>query len=793
MVRSRQKRLRQNHIARIGLLASLINLTAPAQVVIDQIYGGGGNSGSNLQNDYVQLFNRGSNLTSIEGWSIQYASANGSSWDRTILKGSLAPGQRLLIQEARGAGGGSSLPSPDVAGGINFSASSGKVALVKDSLPLAGQSPSGDRIADFVGYGESNASFGSPAPSPGNTLALMRKGSGCQDTRNNQSDFELGNPAPQNSSAPSRACFVAPVISSIGVTNAASFENRPMAPGEIITIFGSNLGPDILTNLQLSANGSHVTKSLAGTRVLFDGIAAPLIYTQASQVSAIVPFALSGATQSRIQLEYYGKISNTIVLPVSRSAPGIFTASGSGTGGAAALNEELTINSSSFPARKGSVVAIYATGGGQTQPQGDDGAIVEGTLPSLTLPVTLQIADRTAEILYAGPAPSAVSGLIQVNFRIPTGIAAGRVGIKLVIDGESSQSETYIYVAADGSEPLPGVGPEVEDKLIYLQSHASTEPLPELPTDQSPIPSTWLGLLSWNIQVGGTSTDPGALRPPMVQAALARAFGGTYKILAAEEIPNSTSAEYLRTLLPRSTGPWSSVFLDTSDPMDNGTWIRNSVVVRDSFTLFANENQNSAGELAAESSKAEHPPQVAQFAVGDFDFTLLTVPLTFANGNTSESATEMRHILDYLAWYFDQADHDPDVLICGDFNMPSRLSGTTGRSGITLDQVIAADPRFSAGERRFVVTVHEPTSRNSATNGGMPVNNYDHCVISANATKGLIQARRVMTNILTDDPQDPESRLTSDHFPVIALFRTQGSGIFLDFKTRIRPPVGQTR
>jgi hypothetical protein len=176
------------------------------------------------------------------------------------------------------------------------------------------------------------------------------------------------------------------------------------------------------------------------------------------------------------------------------------------------------------------------------------------------------------------------------------------------------------------------------------------------------------------------------------------------------------------------------------------------------------------------------------FAIGNFDFTLITVHLTFANGNTAESAREMTNVLHYLDWYFGQPEHDPDVLICGDFNIPSLLSGMTGSSGITLDQVIAADSRFTSGERRLVLTVHEPTSRNSAANGGMPVNNYDHCIVSANAVKGLIQARRVSTSILTDDPQDPEARLTSDHFPIVALFRTRGSDIFLDFKTSIRPP-----
>jgi hypothetical protein len=436
---------------------------------------------------------------------------------------------------------------------------------------------------------------------------------------------------------------------------------------------------------------------------------------------------------------------------------------------------------------------MYATGAGQTTPPGEDGTILQSNLPQLNLPVSVQIANQNAEVLYKGPAPGAVAGLIQVNFLVPEGIPAGKAALILTVGGLSSQREVTLFVAPDGTEPLPGTGPIVEERLQQLRSTATVPPLPEIPNDQSPIPSTWFGLLSWNTQVGGTSTDPGAQRPPLVKSALNRAFAGTYNLLAAEEVPNSGSAQFLQTLLPGFATTWTTNFFDTSDPMDNGTWFRNVAILRDSFALFATGPPDGEGRASADTDKAVHPPQVAQFAVGDFDFTLVTVHLTFADGDTAESAREMRHILDYLDWYFTQPDHDPDVLICGDFNTPSLLSGTIGKDGITLDQVINSDPRFQNGERRLVVTVHEPTSRNSAASGGQPVNNYDHCIVSANALKALIQVRRVATSILTDDAQDPEVRLTSDHFPIVALFLTRGPGIFLDHKTTIRPQAMQIR
>lgn len=262
----------------------------------------------------------------------------------------------------------------------------------------------------------------------------------------------------------------------------------------------------------------------------------------------------------------------------------------------------------------------------------------------------------------------------------------------------------------------------------------------------------------------------------MVRDALMRALGGTYQILAAQEIPNQESAEYLRALLPGGNAMWNASFFDSTDTMDNGYWYRAGITLRANFPLYVLANTDSAGRYLPDVSRAVHPPQVAQFEIDDFDFTLITVHLTFAEGRTAESEREMRSVLDYLDWYFQQPAHEPDVVICGDFNIPSRLSGQTGQGGITLDSILESDGRFRDGNRRFVVTVHEPTSRASSARGGSPSNNYDHCVLSIDTLEEFIQARRIETNVLTDHSDDPEQRLTSDHFPIVSFFRTRGSG-----------------
>src|SRR5439155_6628716 len=121
-------------------------------VVVSQLYGGGGNIGSTLRNDFIELFNRGNTAVVLTGWSVQYASSSGISWERTPLNGDIGPGQYYLIQEAEGNSGLSSLPPSDAAGGINLSAISGKIALVSNSIGLSGGSPAGSQIVDFVGY-----------------------------------------------------------------------------------------------------------------------------------------------------------------------------------------------------------------------------------------------------------------------------------------------------------------------------------------------------------------------------------------------------------------------------------------------------------------------------------------------------------------------------------------------------------------------------------------------------------------------------------------------------------------
>ncbi|MCD7097974.1 lamin tail domain-containing protein [Stenotrophomonas sp. MMGLT7] len=179
---------------------------AQAQVVISQVYGGGGNSGATYRSDFVELHNNGTQAVDLSGWSLQYASAAGSSWQVTPLAGSIAAGGYYLVKQADGSGGSADLPAADATGTIAMSATAGKVALSSSAAALSGTCPTGN--VDFVGFGStaSCAEGSSRAPAPSNALAIARGEGGCSDSDDNAADFATASPEPRNGAATPRLC-----------------------------------------------------------------------------------------------------------------------------------------------------------------------------------------------------------------------------------------------------------------------------------------------------------------------------------------------------------------------------------------------------------------------------------------------------------------------------------------------------------------------------------------------------------------------------------------------------------
>jgi uncharacterized protein (TIGR03437 family) len=225
------------------------------------------------------------------------------------------------------------------------------------------------------------------------------------------------------------------------VANGASFLAAAVSPGEVLAIFGANLGPAQFTNLQMSAGG-QVSDVLANTQISFDGVSAPMLYTSANQLGAIVPFGTAGPT-TQVVVSSQGQSSSPLTIPVLPATPALFSLDGTGGGPGSILNQDGSPNSSGNPAARGSVVVLYGTGAGQTNPAGQDGAISGSLpLPAPNLPVTVFIDTQPAEVLYAGAAPGMVQGVIQINARVPAAASTGATITVMFAVGNYSSPNT---------------------------------------------------------------------------------------------------------------------------------------------------------------------------------------------------------------------------------------------------------------------------------------------------------------------------------------------------------------
>ncbi len=201
------------------LVAAPLAHGASSGVVLSQVYAGGGNSGATYTTDFVELFNRGAASVDLSGWTIQYASAAGTTWSATALAGTMQPGRYYLVQLASGGAAGTALPSADATGTTNLATTGGKVALVHDPTPLtcgasAGSCSTAPLVEDLVGYGSASDYEGTgAAPALSATTAAVRAGSGCTDTDSNSADFSTATPAARNSSTGAFACSMSASVS----------------------------------------------------------------------------------------------------------------------------------------------------------------------------------------------------------------------------------------------------------------------------------------------------------------------------------------------------------------------------------------------------------------------------------------------------------------------------------------------------------------------------------------------------------------------------------------------------
>ncbi len=249
-----------------------------------------------------------------------------------------------------------------------------------------------------------------------------------------------------------------PTITS--VESAASLANGPagtVSPGEMVTIFGSSLGPAAALQTALDPTTHKVATTLGNVQVLFNGYAAPLTYVSATQINCLVPYELAQVSNPYVQVRYAGQPSNAYNLTLAATAPAIFTVNSAGSGQGAILNGDSSYNGTGAgfqPAAAGSVIQVYMTGEGQTTPAGVTGQVncpagspcTLAQIPVPVLPVAAQVNGQPASIVFWGEAPGIVSGIMQVNLIIPPGTPSGPASLVIKVGSASSQAGVRVAV-----------------------------------------------------------------------------------------------------------------------------------------------------------------------------------------------------------------------------------------------------------------------------------------------------------------------------------------------------------
>jgi hypothetical protein len=300
-----------------ALIASLVPSAAGASAgpVISQVYAGGGNAGAAYANDFVELFNAGTSSVDLTGWTVQYATASGTTWQATPLSGSIGPGRYYLVQLASTAAVGAVLPVPDATGTTNLAASGGKVALVRDANALACGAAAGScsavaSVDDLVGYGSAADFEGSGAAGAlTSTTAAVRAAAGCTDSNDNSADFTVVAPAPRNASTPAALCVGSPpppaggsqtaqVDADVQSALSISLERSSLSFGQV----RSGTTPAALSEAVTVAGGPATGYSLSAHRAAFTPADLPLGLAIAPPAGAQVGPGLAGGARASLPI-----------------------------------------------------------------------------------------------------------------------------------------------------------------------------------------------------------------------------------------------------------------------------------------------------------------------------------------------------------------------------------------------------------------------------------------------------------------------------------------------------------
>lgn len=284
-------------------------------------------------------------------------------------------------------------------------------------------------------------------------------------------------------------------------------------------------------------------------------------------------------------------------------------------------------------------------------------------------------------------------------------------------------------------------------------------------------------IISWNVQAFGANITPE--REAAYRDILGHMLSETRsaKILSFNEIANGTGAAKISAMLPGDGERWRSSFTNTDGAMDNGFFAEKNVGMDCERPLFA--NQDERGRWRRDREKMMHTPRAAHMRYGNFDFTLVTVHLTFGGADRAGTARELGTLLDWLHAYLAKPGADPDVVIAGDFNLPTRR-GRTDERGPAMEDVMEGHP---LGQSRpgqplppwgLVTLVDAPTSRNETG----AARNYDHVILTGDLYNEEYAAGSagVVPPEYIHSVERKHGVRVSDHYPISVGFITDGNG-----------------
>ena len=297
------------------LLSLVFSISSNAQVVISQVYGGGGNASATFTNDFIEIFNRGTVAQDLTGWSVQYASATSATptWAKTDLTGIvLQPGQYYLVQEAAGATPSVALPTADVTGVLTMGAAAGKVVLANSTTLVTTANPTDAQIVDIVAYGTTpTTGFEGTGPT-GTALtsatSAQRASAGCIDTNNNATDFIAALPVPRNTASPISVCSSAPSMLVSSPTNGTIYNPLTTSVTVNVAVFNFTVANATGTgHIHYSLDGGSTVMKYDTTPIILSGLSVgdhtvslSLVDNNHAQlnpaVTATVTFTIAGFT-----------------------------------------------------------------------------------------------------------------------------------------------------------------------------------------------------------------------------------------------------------------------------------------------------------------------------------------------------------------------------------------------------------------------------------------------------------------------------------------------------------------